>query len=211
MVAELSTASTCREISAVEEVLRSQGRIQYNREVLALLGFSGEIPEIPHYLMEQAVKVGGHLVLDTKASLAEYKTAFNAAAARLGISCRITTAFGIEKGELFSQQPSGSPRWLLVPDTVKTGTIGKAAALRQSEEGYLPSLREIVLMLGYSHLEAGPGGTSSLPGFKGKRTFTSQDNTVVGYIGANIDIARVPFVDTWGSGALGLAHFHTGK
>jgi hypothetical protein len=210
-VSEPSTPSVTREISKVEAALRSQGRIQDNREILELLGFTGVTPKIPEYLMEQAVKVGGHLVLDTKASLAEYKTAFNEAAASLGIAGRITTALGIDKADLFSQQPSGSPRWLLVPDTVKTGVRGKAAALRQSEQGYLPSPREVVLMLGYAHLEAGSDRSGRLPAFQGKRTFTSQDNTVVGYIGSNIDVATIPRVDTWGGGSLGLADFHRGK
>ena len=182
---------------STEKILRAENRIQDNRDILAKLGFKGELPPISEELLDECARTSGTLVLKFKTTVLDYQANLN-------------TALGSDKEHLHLYITDSAkslattneePNWINVPNTVREDTLGmsKKAILNNGSKTCAPM--DTVLMLGYNNLQAG----EQLAGFTNKYTFTNQKNTLVGSYGNGIGVGVCDFYDAYGPGLVGLA------
>ncbi len=174
--------------------LRAENRIQDDPEILAKVGFKGEVPQIPADLIEECLSTGGTLVLKFKTTLTDYQSKHNST---LG---PINRPLYVDSSAKKLAITNDAPTWINVPNTVGEDTLGysKANVLKQIPGSELCDPMDIVLMLGYNNLATG----EQMPGFKNKWTFIDQKNMLVGsdvdgiyvYVDGNYDVRGVNHV-----------------
>ena len=183
---------------STEKTLRAENRIQDNPDILAKLGFKGQLPPISQELLQECARTSGTLVLKFKTTVLDYQANLN-------------TALGSNKQHLHLVYITGSakslattneePNWINVPNTVREDTLGmsKKAILNNGSKTCDPM--DTVLMLGYNNLQAG----EQLAGFTNKYTFTNQKDTLVGSDGRGISVLVSDFYAAYGNAFVGLA------
>ena len=171
---------------STEKILRAENRIQDNRDILAKLGFKGQLPPISEELLQECARTSGTLVLKFKTTVLDYQANLNTA---LGSDKQHLHLHVYDSAESLATK-NAKPNWINVPNTVREDTRGmsKNAALNKVPGSATCDPMDTVLMLGYNNLQAG----EQLAGFTNKYTFTNQKNTLVGSYGRGI------FVDDFG-------------
>ena len=182
---------------STEKILRAENRIQDNRDILAKLGFKGELPPISQELLEECDRTSGTLVLKFKTTVLDYQANLNTA---LGSDKQHLHLHVYGSGKSLATK-NAKPNWINVPNTVREDTLGmsKKAILNNGSKTCAPM--DTVLMLGYNNLQAG----EQLAGFTNKYTFTNQKDTLVGSYGNGIGVGVCDFYDAYGPGLVGLA------
>ena len=182
---------------STEKTLRAENRIQDNPDILAKLGFKGQLPPISQELLQECARTSGTLVLKFKTTVLDYQANLN-------------TALGSNKQHLHLKvngsvkslaTKNEDPNWINVPNTVREDTLGmsKKAILNNGSKTCDPM--DTVLMLGYNNLQAG----EQLAGFTNKYTFTNQKDTLVGSRGRGILVHVYGGYGDLGSNDVGLA------
>ncbi len=169
---------------STEKILRAENRIQDNPNILAKLGFKGELPSISQELLEECARTSGTLVLKFKTTVLDYQASLNAA---LGSDKELLRLYVGDRAKSLAT-PNEDPNWINVPNTVRVDTLGmsKGAALINVPGSATCDPMDTVLMLGYNNLQAG----EQLAGFTNKYTFTDQRDMLVGsgVGGSDVDV-----------------------
>ena len=184
---------------STEKTLRAENRIQDNPDILAKLGFKGQLPPISQELLQECARTSGTLVLKFKTTVLDYQANLN-------------TALGSNKQHLHLKvngsvkslaTKNEDPNWINVPNTVREDTLGmsKNAALKKVPGSATCDSMDTVLMLGYNNLQAG----EQLAGFTNKYTYTNQKNTMVGSYGRGIVVVVYAYYVDDGYPDVGLA------
>ena len=182
---------------STEQTLRAENRIQDNPDILAKLGFKGELPPISEELLQECARSSGTLVLKFKTTVSAYQENLNAA---LGSDKQHLHLHVYGSGKSLATK-NAKPNWINVPNTVREDTLGmsKKAILNNGSKTCAPM--DTVLMLGYNNLQAG----EQLAGFTNKYTFTNQKDTLVGSDGRGIRVFVDAYCDDGGFNCVGLA------
>ena len=184
---------------STEKILRAENRIQDNRDILAKLGFKGQLPPISQELLQECARTSGTLVLKFKTTVLDYQANLNTA---LGSDKQHLHLHVYDSAESLATT-NEEPNWINVPNTVREDTRGmsKNAALNKVPGSATCDPMDTVLMLGYNNLQAG----EQLAGFTNKYTFTNQKNTLVGSDGYGIHVGVGGDYDVDGHRNVGLA------
>jgi hypothetical protein len=182
-----------------EQTLRAENRIQDDPDILAKLGFKGEIPSISQELLEECARTSGTLVLKFNTTVLAYQASLNAA---LGLEKKHLHLYVGDRAKSLATT-NEDPNWINVPNTVRIDTIGmpKARALNKVPGSATCDPMDTVLMLGYNNLQAG----EQLAGFTNKYTFTDQRDMLVGSHGNGIGVGVRAYYAADGSNGVGLA------
>ena len=184
---------------STEKILRAENRIQDNPNILAKLGFKGELPPISEELLQECARTSGTLVLKFKTTVLAYQENLNAALGSDKEHLHLHV-YGSAKSLATTNE---EPNRIKVPNTVREDTIGmsKDAALNKVPGSATCDPMDTVLMLGYNNLQAG----EQLAGFTNKDTITNQKDTLVGSYGRGIYVGVGGFCDDGGADYVGLA------
>ena len=184
---------------STEKILRAENRIQDNRDILAKLGFKGELPSISQELLDECARTSGTLVLKFKTTVLDYQANLNTA---LGSDKQHLHLHVYDSAESLATT-NEEPNWINVPNTVREDTLrmSKNAALNKVAGSATCNPMDTVLMLGYNNLQAG----EQLAGFTNKHTFTNQKDTLVGSDGDGFRVDVDADYDDSGTYGVGLA------
>ena len=184
---------------STEQTLRAENRIQDNPDILAKLGFKGELPPISEELLQECARTSGTLVLKFKTTVSAYQENLNAA---LGSDEKHLHLMYITDSAKSLATTNEEPNWINVPNTVREDTLGmsESAALKKVPGSATCNPMDTVLMLGYNNLQA----WKQLAGFTNKYTFTNQKDTLVGSHGYGVIVDVYDHFDAFGR-RVGLA------